>query len=94
MTGVKLSWDLMVWATLCGVTLCYIYCALLWYSVNKLIYLKHKGTFLFLSSLFRLTLFVLVAISWAIYHPILLLAMFMAFTATRFFIVKKKGAIC
>lgn len=94
MTEIKLSWDLAIWSVLCGIVLSCIYCALLWYSINKLPHVKHKGLFLFVSSAFRLILFITVAIFLAIRNPALLLFMFVAFVITRFIIVKAKGARC
>lgn len=94
MTELKLSWDLILWAVLCGVVLGCVYCAFLWYSVRKLPQVKHKGLFLFLSSVLRLVLFISIAIFLAVRHPALLLCMFATFVITRFIIVKKKGAIC
>lgn len=94
MTQIKLSWDLLVLAALCGVVLSCVYCALLWYSVQKLPKIKHKGLFLFISSALRLILFVVVAFFLAIHHPALLLSMLATFVITRFVIVKIKGAPC
>ncbi len=94
MTELRLSLDLMIWAILCGITLSCLYCAILWYSVRKLPHIKHKGLFLFLSSVFRLVLFGIVSVSLATRHPALLLCMFAAFVITRLFIVKKKGVAC
>lgn len=94
MAELKLSWDLIMWSILCGIVLSCVYCALLWYSLKKLPHIQHKGLFLFISSAFRLILFVIVAIFLAIRHPALLLCMFVAFVITRFIIVKTKGAKC
>ncbi len=94
MINLKLSWDLIILAFVCGIILSCIYCALLWYSVKNLPHIKHKGLFLFCSSVFRLILFIGVGIFLTIYHPILFLCMFVAFVITRFVIVKTKGAIC
>ena len=90
----KLSWNLLIWSIVCGVILSFLYYMLLWYCVNKLPQIKRKGLFLFISSVFRLTLFVIVAFLLAARHPALLLCMFVSFVITRFFIVKKKGVIC
>lgn len=88
----ELSWNLIILAILCGTVLGCIYCAILWYSVEKLPQMKHKGLFLLTSSVFRLALFGFVAILLAIRHPVLLLCMFGAFVITRLMIVR--GKIC
>lgn len=94
MAEFNLSWTLIICAILCGIILSCVYCTILWYSVKKLPHIKHKGLFLFITSAFRLILFLIVAIFLAIRHPILLLCMFIAFIITRLIIVKKKGAKC
>ena len=94
MIDFKLSWDLIILAFVCGIVLSCIYCALLWYSIKKLPHIKHKGLFLFCSSVFRLILFVGVAVFLALQNPMLLLYMFVSFVITRLIIVKTKGAVC
>lgn len=94
MSNYKLSWDLIFWAFVCGFMLSCVYCSLLWYSVKKLPHIKRKGLFLLFSSVFRMILFVAIAILLAIRSPILLLCMFVSFTVTRFIIVRKKGVTC
>ena len=87
MTNFNLSWNLMLWGFFCGFMLSVFYFSSLWYSAKLLPKIKNKGTFLFLSFLLRLSLFIAVAVWFAMQGAIQLLCMFLAFVITRYMIV-------
>lgn len=91
MTNYELSWGFILFSFLSGIVLSCVYCTLLWYSIKKLPNVKHKGLFLFLTSIFRLVIFVSVATFFGMKHPAYLLCMIITFAMTRFLIVKKKA---
>ncbi len=88
MENFKLPIDMVLESLLCGVLLSLVYFSLLWYSLKVLPNMKRKGLFLFVTSLIRLVIFLVVAILLAKDGHMKLIWMFLAFIVTRLCLVK------
>ena len=83
MESVRLSYTGILMAVLMGSVLSVLYLSLLWYSIKVLPKIKMKGLFLFISVLFRLSLFLFFAIYLSQNHVGRFLWIIVGFILTR-----------